>query len=160
MAKREKVILVFMLLTVVVGGYLYFLSPPPEGTVANTEQELEELRQVVSQIALEISTENLNESENHRIAKAEAGWPGDRFYARRVPTAEEVAEASRPVFKYSGFLSVGATQMAIVNGMEYRPGEELELQGYLVKKIDPKQVVIASRETGEEIVVPYEELEP
>ena len=47
--------------------------------------------------------------------------------------------------------------MAIINGMEYRTGENLDQGGGTVRSILPDRVVIESAGTGEKISVPYKE---
>ncbi len=47
--------------------------------------------------------------------------------------------------------------MAIINGYEYREGEQLEMEGYVLKKITPSYVLIENKNTGSEIEIPIQE---
>jgi len=45
-------------------------------------------------------------------------------------------------FQYIGFLSIGNTKMAVINGKEYKLGDEIEDSGFVVNKIQPYTVIL------------------
>jgi hypothetical protein len=47
--------------------------------------------------------------------------------------------------------------MAIINGMEYREGDELEIKGYVLTSVSPTRVVIVNRESRAEQTVSLQE---
>ena len=67
------------------------------------------------------------------------------------------AAAPKIEFVYSGYLEVDRKRMAIINGMEYREGEGLDIKGYVLKSVSPSSVVIENRGTGATINVPLQE---
>ena len=68
--------------------------------------------------------------------------------ARRRPKIE---------FVYTGYLEVGRKRMAIINGMEYREGEALDIKGFVLKSVSPTKVVIENRGIGATLNVPLQE---
>jgi hypothetical protein len=47
--------------------------------------------------------------------------------------------------------------MAVINGFEYRIGEELEIEGYILKRITPSKVLIVNKNTGNKEEIPLQE---
>ena len=45
---------------------------------------------------------------------------------------------------YTGFMQMGDKKFAIIDGFEYAVGDELEQGGFVVRSINPRQVVIVS----------------
>jgi len=58
---------------------------------------------------------------------------------------------------YSGYLSLGDLNLAIINNLEYQAGEELEQGGYVIEQIYPEKAIIRVIGTRRNIVVPLEE---
>ena len=53
---------------------------------------------------------------------------------------------------------MGAKNIAILNGLEYEEGEELEKSGFIIRKIFPEQVIIEIKGKQKEIAIPLEEI--
>jgi type II secretory pathway component PulC len=51
-------------------------------------------------------------------------------------------------FVYSGYIALGQKKMAIINGIEYREGDPLEIEGYVLKSVNAAMVVIENRKAG------------
>ena len=47
--------------------------------------------------------------------------------------------------------------MAVINGLEYRIGEKLEIEGYVLKEITPLKVLIFNKNTGSKVEIPLQE---
>jgi hypothetical protein len=47
--------------------------------------------------------------------------------------------------------------MAVINGFEYRIGEQLEIEGYVLKQITPSKVLIFNKNTGNKEDIPLQE---
>jgi len=47
--------------------------------------------------------------------------------------------------------------MAIINGLEYRIGEQLEMEGYFLRQITPSKVIIFNKNTGDREEIPLQE---
>ena len=60
-------------------------------------------------------------------------------------------------YRYTGYLQMGSRTMAIINGLEYQLGDELQSGGRIVKEIDPLKVVIGPRADDRNMILPLEE---
>ncbi len=58
---------------------------------------------------------------------------------------------------YSGYVDSGKKKLAVINGLEYRVGEQLEMEGYILKGITPSKVLIVNKNTGNEMEIPIQE---
>jgi hypothetical protein len=58
---------------------------------------------------------------------------------------------------YSGYVDTGRKQLAIINGWEYEAGDELDIEGYVLKSVTPSRVLITNRKTGGELYVPIQD---
>ena len=159
-----------MLLTVVYGVYTVFFekrgSVEPVAAVSST-MELENLNAFITKVA-EASKEGLSESDKYIIGRAEAEWKQDPLAnvdltsrpESEIKKNQEVARVSIPDLKvsYTGFMRMGDKAFAIINGMEYGAGDQLEQGGYLVRSITPSQVIIVStRDSTKRFIFPLEE---
>ena len=55
-------------------------------------------------------------------------------------------------------MQMGDKRFAIINGMEYAAGDQLEQGGYMVHSITPSQVIIVStRDRKQRFIFPLEE---
>ena len=96
------------------------------------------------------------------MAKSE--WAGDPFLRGELPLESQSrrklveAHALNVNFIYSGYMEMGDNRLAVINGMEYVVGEELNTGGFIVNSISPAQVVIGIEGTNQTIVLPVEEV--
>ena len=61
---------------------------------------------------------------------------------------------------YTGYLRMGDKRLAIINGMEYEAGDILEPDGFIIRSISPRRVVIAPPGAKKNtIILPMEENE-
>ncbi len=56
---------------------------------------------------------------------------------------------------YTGYVGIGNSVLAILDGLEYRPGETVADTGYVVKSITPAKVVLASPGDVTDREIPY-----
>jgi len=151
MSKREKIILVAVVLAIAYGGY-NFLGPAAKikTSPAAKGREIKALASIVTQTADNLRQAGLSGAEKHIIALAEAEWAIDPFLHSGAPFGLLVSETEEDgpagaSFIYSGYLKIGSRKMAIIDGLEYKPGEELEAGGYIVRDIFPNKVVIETK---------------
>ena len=87
-------------------------------------------------------------------------WEKNPFWERqayREWAAKDGTGSSQDKIIYSGYVDSGKRRLAVINGYEYREGEKLEMEGYLLKSIKPSRVLIVNKNTGNEIEVPIQE---
>lgn len=164
MQRREMIFLVLAGVGALYAVYALFLAPAPgKGLLAvvldraGLEKSATEAKDLVEKskpTALDMFT----------LSRAESAFPRDPFH--RTTSPDEVAAAkdkSEISFAYRGFLEMDGERFAIINGMEYRVGEELETAGYHLSQIERNKVVIEYRTPGQglssRISVPIQETE-
>ena len=159
MSNREKIIVGLMLLTVAYGVYALFFegkgnsSKSVTAAVSATKQ-LENLNIFIAKIA-EASRAGLSEQDKFIISRAEAAWKQDPMTMVEltdIPEDEIKRQKKQAIqtagvqlnISYTGFMQMGDKKFAIINGLEYTTGDELEQGGFKVRSITPRQVVIVS----------------
>jgi hypothetical protein len=170
MPKRSKALFIILMLTVIYGVYEFFFSAPSGTTVINAEAELRAMYALVKEIAADVDKENISAADTYIIGRAETKWRKDLFWARHETEAPEVDKIDKQIepddffpdeiqerqitFTYSGYLELGSRRIAIIDGMEYEIGDELESGGYTVRSISPNRVVIEVKGERHVINVP------
>ena len=169
MTKRERVILVLMSLVVAYGAYALFFSSPPKGTSKYGESRSSELNKLITELAVGLTKEGPTETDIYIIEKAESKWVKDPFFEKKIsvvkekekaPKGEAEAEAEvlpEVTFSYSGYMQMGDRKIAIIDGMEYKTGEEIVPGGFIIRAIYPNKIVIGIKGKEEEITVPLVE---
>ncbi|MEW6267025.1 MAG: hypothetical protein AB1641_28455 [Thermodesulfobacteriota bacterium] len=173
MSSREKVIIALMAVAILFGGYNFLFtkgSDQKQAGPALVKKSVDEARQLVSEVTVSLTKESISPLDaRYVIARASAAWPGDPFLERQTAIIFETekikAEAPEITNKelglrYTGYLSAGAKNLAVLNGTEYEEGDKLEREGnFIVKSITPTQVIIGREGSAARIVVPLEETE-
>jgi hypothetical protein len=165
MSKREKIILVLLLVAGLYGVYELFLSSPKRGALQDRGVELKALATKVTELSQDLSKGDQLDKEAYTIAVAEEGWTKDPFYKKKIPIMRASSEAARFTaqgpqevsFNYTGYMETDRKRLAIINGMEYQTGEELDQGGYIVQGIFNNRVLIEVKGKQQRIVVPIEE---
>lgn len=163
MTTREKIIVGIMCLTIVYGAYeLIFRGrtrPMPASSAAGSSTG--DLKSFVAEITGKLANEKVSMDYQHMIRQAGADWTKDPFLQsaaslkkRLSPVGSAPKKPSRsakPRYTYSGFMQLGDTKLAIINGIEYAVGEKLPNKAYYVKTISTNRVVLA-RVNGDETI--------
>ena len=157
-----------MLLTVTYGIYAVFFEGKTSSkpTTISASKELENLNAFILKVA-EASKAGLSKGDKYIIQRAETEWKQDPLISADLTdrpqdelNQQQAAREVDPRLKvsYTGFMQMGDKKFAIINGIEYASGDELEQGGFVVRKITPSQVVIVT--TGrikKSIIFPLEE---
>ncbi|MBS3757002.1 MAG: hypothetical protein KGY56_15005 [Desulfobacterales bacterium] len=162
MGTREKILVGLMIVALVYGAFELFISRGENvGQQQNSGPDIETARQMEQEINTRISQADLNAEQAYILEMASRQWQRDPFYV--LPEQEDITEGQPETgggpgkLEYTGYLEIGNTEMAIINGLEYRTGERLEQGGGMVRSISPGRVVVESASTGEKISVPYKD---
>jgi len=159
--KRQIIILVIAALFVLYAAYEYLVSGPAGKKVkagansAETNTFVTELQgNLIKDIAAGVDT--------YIIGRAEAEWQKNPFWERgsyKEWAAREGAAGGGASSKiiYSGYVDSGKKKMAVINGFEYREGEKLEMEGYVLRNITPSKILIFNNNTGNEIEISIQE---
>lgn len=182
--KREKIILVIAALAILYAGYVYLIEPamnkakpgdqkpvisnqvssapvsaPASGAPVGTTPPAGSLKN-------EAAAGVADDAQDYIIARAEAGWGKNPFVDRKSNSYKEWASIQRaeaakssPEGKivYSGYVDAGIRKIAIIDGLEYQAGDQLEMEGYVLKQVTPFQVLILNKNTGIESEIPISE---
>jgi hypothetical protein len=163
MSKREKILVGLMSLAIIYGIFVWFLSSPQQAATLNGDNEQKALNAFVIKVA-EKTTSGLSNSQAYVLKKAAAKWQRDPLVQIEPRPTVEKEETSQPVLAtkmtYTGFLRMGDKRLAIINGMEYEIGDILEPDGFIVRSISPRRIVIAPPGAKKKtIILPMEETE-
>ena len=166
MSRRENFFVFMAVLAILYGAYNFFIaSPAAKSKPATVNRGVgKEIKAVNKNRLVKEISDVLRESESARAEayialRAEEGWANDPFSAPNMFASKRAGKAVRSMregnFVYSGYLEVGRRKVAIINGMDYQVGDELEMSGYKVKRINPSSVVVVDKRGGGKITVPF-----
>lgn len=145
-----------MVAAVLYGAYVLFFESSSKMTkrpaAPKTTAEIEDF---VGQITRNIAGKAQSKGGAYTLSQAEADWDKDPFLKSEMdfnaPKDEKPLDFAN--LSYSGFLKMGKRDMAIINGMEYEVGEELEDEGYTIKEITPTKVILDVAERKKDLVL-------
>lgn len=162
--KREMIILGVMVLAILYGAYelLWTKRKAPPVTPAGQAQTATDLNKFVADMsarteALKTTTLVFSRTEKEWTqdpfldSPYHRAWVQSRVLAKAAPAADKVS------FVYSGYLEAGKRSMAVINGMEYREGEPLDIPGFFLRSVTPQQVVIEDRRMGTTLDIPMQD---
>ncbi len=159
--KREIVILVIAGLFLLYGAYVYLVPGLGKKETAKSPASAQG-GNFIGTVAEEFNRTKLSELDEHVVKSSAQDWGKTPFLNRDLYRAWAV-RAGTPAGQegakiiYSGYVDSGKNKMAILNGLEYRVGEQLEIEGYMLKQISPSRVVIYNTNTGNSLEVPLQE---
>jgi len=160
MSKREKVLLGLMGLALLYGLYALLLAPAPTTNNSGLQAKGAPSSDLARQIVEGLEKDALSQTEIYILAKVEPEWSQDPFLGKpflcvaELPKTEQSPEIQ---LTYSGYVVAGNKALAIINGIEYQTGDELELGGYTVMSMDPEKVVLQPRGKKGVVIVPFVE---
>jgi len=162
--KRLILILVVTMAVVLYGAYELFFGMLSKKSVSKTKSNPVEINTLVSGISGSLLKNTPMGIEAYLIGRAEEKWEKDPFlqrtlYGEMVAKEKDASADDKAAVKivYSGYIDAGKTKMAIINGVEYRAGEKLEMEGYVLKRITPSRVLVLNKNTGSEAEIPIQE---
>jgi hypothetical protein len=164
MDKRQTIILV-VLGIVVLYAAVDFLTRPKNLTGPGMALKTAEMGAFVTELTSSLGQDKAKSISTLIFSRAEKEWKQDPFLDAKSyrawttvkdPVKKELAGAAVPKieFVYSGYLETNRKRMAVINGVEYREGENMDVKGYVVANISPARVVIVNREIGATVNVP------
>lgn len=149
MEKREKILLILVAIAAV-GAGVYLLSHPK--AAGKSIQQLvadRNLNATVIAADKEAKKDEFTDLERYKLVMAEKPWTSDPFYDRdkyrkaQDPKAVKLSPAQD--LKYTGFVILDAKRFAVINGLEYEVGDELDKKGLFITSITEQNVIIGQR---------------
>jgi hypothetical protein len=153
--KREIVIVSIAVLLILYAVYVYFIAGKLPGKKVQTVAATTKVESVTSGIAIELSKNKLSDLDNYTIKHAAIDWGKSPFLERNLYRAWQTKDGGGGTFKiiYSGYVDSGKHKMAVLNNVEYRIGEELKEEGYILKHITPLKVIIYDKRAGNNLEI-------
>lgn len=155
--KREKIILGVMGAVVLFGAVNFLLpSGKEKKTGVETAPAAEDMQTLIDTIHAGLK-KNAAKEDDIFFINSTREWTSDPFlepasYKKwirlKAPVLEGKASERKVEFNYMGFIEAGGEKMAIVNGIEYKEGEKLEIEGFTLKSVTPQSVVLENTLTG------------
>ena len=148
-----------MAVAILYGIYDFYIAPGTKSASINSEKKTAELEAFMADITAKMTKKSLSAADLYVIERAETEWQRDPFYEKKSfrdwkmlkePKADKDSK-TEPGFNYSGYLKFDKKEMAIVNGIEYESGNNLETEGYVLEKIYPDRVVIVNKKSRSRI---------
>ncbi len=163
-SKREKIILAVVAIVVLYAVVDVFVLSDRAKTPTAMDQEtmeshLRDTDALVASVSANIAKSRLADVEVFIIERAGLPWPRDPFFVGmpQERAAEVSDDALLVSFTYTGYIVMGDALVAIINGVDYRVGEELEKPGFVLQSVTPRHVVIEHEELRQRITVPFME---
>jgi len=157
--KREKIILALMCVVILYGLYSFFLESPSgkkEAADVTRQEEMNRIGTLVTTVSVSLKEGMPSSVDAYIIKEAQKEWGKDPFYTAYEAETEKTT-AELPDFAYTGYVEYGSSRLAVINGVDYRVGESLELPGFVLLSVAPSKVVILDREGKRNITVPFKE---
>jgi hypothetical protein len=171
MTTREKIIVGLMGVAILYGAWeLLGNQRNAKPTSLATDNPVQQVRTFVSGLSQKIVADKIPAEYQYLISQASDRWVKDPFILTQGPLSVEKTKVTkknqpekpiaRPTFVYSGFLKIGKSTLAIINGLEYAVGDALATNDYFVKSVSPRQVVIRQINGSETVALPIQDAFP
>lgn len=162
--KREIIILVIAALFVLYAGYEYLIARPASKKV-ETSANVDSVKKntSINELTNDLSKDKLTDFDAYVVRKIETDWSKNPFWKKDMykewAAKEDAAKGGGTAAKiiYSGYVDSGKNKIAIINGLEYRTGEQLEIEGYFLKQITASKIVIFNKNNGDREEIPLQE---
>ena len=162
--KREIIILIIAAVVVFYAGYEYLIAAPASKKIKTSAgADSVKVDTFASGIIKDLGKDKITDLDAYVIRRMETDWGKNPFWKKDLYKAwvnrEGLAQGSGALAKiiYSGYVDSGKNKMAVINGFEYRIGEQLEIEGYMLKQITPSKVLIFNKKTGNKEEIPLQE---
>jgi len=155
---REIIILVIAALFVLYAGIDYFIIAPAGKKVKSSADSVK-IETFTSEITGDLNKNKLSDFDKYVIMRAGIDSGNNPFLKRDTYKAWAARDNKGITSKiiYSGFVEAGRNRMAVLNGLEYRAGEQMVEEGYVLKQITPSKVLIFDKRTGSSLEIPIQE---
>lgn len=152
--KNEKIIIVVMIVAILYGAYTVLTTMLPDSAKKSQSEpqgQSLDVEALTGTVASVLKDSKASMVDSYIIARAETEWEIDPFYI-----GESSLEADKKInFSYTGYIEYGRRRYAVINGLDYGTGDELEEGGFIVKSIRPDEVIIEDKGKLEKITIPF-----
>ena len=148
MSKREKIIILVMILAVTYGVYAIFFTSTSKTVKKGSSGKATDLIMSLTAEAENLAMEDTSQTDSYILKRASAKWSNNPFLGfKNIVKSDIISSPDKEIITgselaYSGYLEMGDTKMAIINGMEYEVGDTLADGGFIIKNIFSDRVLI------------------
>ena len=155
---REIIILVIAVLFILYAGFDYLIIGSA-GKKVKSRADSVKIETFTSEITSDLNKNKLSDFDKYVIRRAGIDSGNNPFLKRDAYKAWAVRDNKGSASKiiYSGYVESGRNRMAVLNGLEYRAGEQMVEEGYVLKQITPSKVLIFDKRTGNSLEIPIQE---
>jgi hypothetical protein len=151
MSTREKILVGLMIVAVCLGALVLFSEGQNKTASKAAMDRQNPLSQMLTRLAAQYGNGSSLENDRYTLSMARSPWSHDLFpegaavmsAAAETPGTAKGLPANMALV-YTGFIETPQRRVAIINGIEYVVGDQLDKSDYTVRHIDPSQVVLAS----------------
>ncbi len=159
--KREIIILAVAAVFVLYAAYVYLIADRHKGKKVEAGKESVKIETIMTGLTGELNRNKLSDLDHYIIQKAQTGWGKNPFLQRDLYRAwlakDSKGEDKGIKIVYSGYVDTVKAKLAVLNGIEYRVGEELKEDGYVLKSITPSKVIVLDKRAGINLEIPIQE---
>jgi hypothetical protein len=155
-AKREVILLALTGLVAVYFLYDYMIAPSFKKPAAGIETEKVDIQKLLAEMGDYAKKDGSVDNLIYTVSRADLVWPRDPFLNEDLASAASV-ESKKTKFNYTGFIMLGSKRLAVINGIEYQVGESLTTDGFVVRVINPNDVVLEDAINKSRLSVPIQE---
>lgn len=160
--KREIIILAVAAIFVLYAIYVYLIADRLSGKKGKAGKESVKIEAIIGVLTDELNKNKLSDFDRYIIKKAQVDGGENPFLRRDLYRAwleKDSGGSAITAVKiiYSGCVETGKNKLAVLNGLEYRVGEKLKEEGYILKNITSSKVIIFNKHTGNNMEIPMQE---
>ncbi len=165
MEKREKVLIVLMVISVIIGGANYGIPLLlPERKQSSVDMDKENSQTLAS--SMQLAKNELSKREMYVLAHYKDAWNQNPFIDKTALETQVIEKGKNAdgsqlsmsakdlKLEYLGYLKVGDKIFAFINNQEYTLGERIDQTEYILLSVKTDEVIIQSIATDDTINIP------
>ena len=156
--KREIIILAIAAVLVLYAIYAYFIAPPVK-TPAGAGPAPAKTEKLAGEINADLSKSKISDFDKYVVKRSGTASRNNPFMSKDMFRKWDSKDdkKGKSDFIYSGYVDSRKGIIAIINGVEYRTGERLMKEGFILKHITPSKVLIFDKNSESSLEIPIQE---
>ncbi len=161
MSKREKIIVVCMLISILYGVYIFYIEPS-KNIQSLSGSRLNTYNTFISTVA-DLTKDELSDIDAYVIERVPKKWTWNPMLkkAKKLEIEPKQAVKTKQAVKldisYTGYINMGGNALAIINGLEYEKGDKIMETGLTIEQIYPDRIIVMTKNGKRKITVRLEE---
>jgi len=154
MSKREKIIVAGMVAAILYGAYSFLFDSGGDRAVKPVGDAGPPMEQFVLGVIGQLKKADISTKDRYLLGQAQGALKRNPFFRASAISGKDATDAgalapesrqttvSATRFTYTGYIAMGDNRLAILNGREYAPGDQLTADGVYLKTVTPTAVVL------------------